>query len=164
MKCWIIWCAHPLVRLPLPHICMCVYKQICTVADTHTHTSSTHTKSISYSYTPTWSCSPWSTFIFYLNLYDISYDAILWHEHTHTTHKYKHFHLEVLSIRFPLLPHHHCPCSTQPTHLLLPPTVLDVLAEAFPIKQFYYKPSPFGLDGVSGWVQLFSTADTQYER
>lgn len=134
MKCWIIWCAHQLVRLLLPHIYMYTSK----------YAQSTHTesRSFSHSHTSTWSYFAWSKLTFYLNLlayfidkYNISNHS----EHMHTDH--------ILTL---LSPH---PCSTKPTkptHLLVPPTALDVLARVFPIKHFIM--SPLLWVGFSKWL------------
>lgn len=147
MKCWIIWCAHPLVRLLLPHICIRVHKQICTIG-THTHTESTHTQSFSHSHIPAWSCFTWSNLVpkpvGHILLTNWTFQTTLNTHRPHTHTAGSKFHLS------DSFDYSHS-CSTQPTHLLLPPTALDVLARVFPIKLFYYEPSPFGLD-VSKWL------------
>lgn len=138
MKCWIIWCAHPLVRLPLPRICMCVHKQIRTVADSITQHPSTaspsfiqaiqHNPSIHEAHSSSMCIS------FFLQL-SISNHTDYSLPHTNKANT-KFFQSNFLS--YPHL------CSTQPTRLLLPPTALDVLVRAFPIKLVYYEPSPLG--------------------
>lgn len=135
VKCWIIWCPHPLVRLLLPHICMCVHKQIHKVADTR-HTASIHTDSIFHSLSN----------MILLHMKDIH---LLLVQYVLLTN------LPFLTTLNTPLPHTNNanstffqsdshPCSTQPTHLLLSPTALDVLARAFPIKLFYHESSPLG--------------------
>lgn len=129
-----------------------------THTHTHTHTASTHTESISHSHTPTCSCCTWGKFVFDVNLYNLYFIDTVKAYPTINTHT-DHLHTQTLPahkffLSGPFSHHDHHPCTSQPTHLLLPPTALHCASLSIPNKTVLLCALSLWVeDWISGWVQ-----------